>query len=174
MTDGLVEQSPPTQPPTLTRPPIYRDQRYPCYIDVDILSHNIVIDPLLSVTIVLWKQTVFQERWWPGGLVLQSILSRFISLIPAFDHEKSIRWWWMVRWPVGFVFDALILPIDIDVIFVIVILWRTDDDYDGGRMNDQMTRRVCLQCFVRHFNLLSGWIKTKRQTLILMLMLILV
>ena len=50
---GGTIASNPTQPPTLTRPPIYRDQRYPCYIDVDILSHNIVIDPLLSVTIVL-------------------------------------------------------------------------------------------------------------------------
>ena len=42
----------PTQPPTLTRPPIYRDQRFPCYIDVDILGHNIVIDPLLFMTMV--------------------------------------------------------------------------------------------------------------------------
>ena len=39
------------------------------------------------------------------------------------------------------------------------------DDYHGGRMNSQMTSCVCLQCFVRHFNLLflSSWIKTKRK-----------
>ena len=38
-----------------------------------------------------------------------------------------------------------------------------DDDDDDGWMYGKMTRMVCLQCFVRHFNLifLSTQIKTK-------------